>query len=58
VVIDLHPKYRSASVKEDYMGEHIQHKKESKKAPQNTLNEKRDEQKHKKKGTNPGIPNT
>jgi len=43
---------------EDFMGEHIMHKKESKKAPQKSLKEKREEKKNKKKGTTSGIPNT
>jgi hypothetical protein len=34
---------------EDFMAEHILHKKETKKAPQKTLKEKREEKKAKKK---------
>ena len=40
---------------EDFMGEHIMHKKESKKAPQKSLKEKREEKKNKKKGTGSTI---
>jgi len=43
---------------EDFMGEHIMHKKESKKTPQKTLKEKREEKKNKKKGTTSNIPNS
>ena len=42
---------------EDFMGEHIMHKKESKKAPQKSLKEKREEKKNKKKGSTSNIPN-
>jgi hypothetical protein len=35
--------------REDFMAEHILHKKETKKAPQKTLKEKREEKKAKKK---------
>jgi hypothetical protein len=36
--------------REDVMAEHIMHKKETKKAHQKTLKEKREEKKNKKKG--------
>jgi hypothetical protein len=40
------------------MGEHIMHKKETKKAPQKTLKEKRKEKKSKDKGGGANIPNS
>jgi hypothetical protein len=39
-----------------FMGEHIMHKKETKKAPQKTLKEKRKEKKSKDKGAGSNIP--
>jgi D-lyxose ketol-isomerase len=36
--------------REDFMAEHIMHKKETKKTPQKSLKEKREEKKAKKKG--------
>jgi len=44
--------------REDFMAEHVLHKKEAKKAPQKTLKEKREEKKNKKKGTTSTIPNS
>ena len=44
--------------REDFMGEHILHKKETKKAPKKNLKEKREEKKTKKKGTNSSITNS
>jgi hypothetical protein len=44
--------------REDSMGEHILHKKETKKAPQKTLKEKRKEKKNKEKGAGTNIPNS
>ena len=41
---------------EDFMGEHVMHKKEPKKAPQKTLKEKREDKKNKKKGPSTNIP--
>jgi hypothetical protein len=40
------------------MGEHIMHKKETKKAPQKTLKEKRKEKKNKEKGGTANIPSS
>jgi len=40
------------------MAEHILHKKDTKKAPQKTLKEKREEKKNKKKGTTSTVPNS
>jgi len=42
---------------EDFMGEHIKHKKEPKKAPQKTLKEKREEKKSKKKANSSSNSN-
>jgi hypothetical protein len=41
-----------------FMAEHILHKKESKKAPQKTLKEKRKEKKEKEKGSGAKTPNS
>jgi hypothetical protein len=46
------------SPREDCMGEHIMHKKESKKAPQKTLKEKRKEKKNKDKSSAAGSANS
>jgi len=51
-------KYRKIINREEYMAEHVLHKKENKKAPQKTLKEKREEKKNKKKGSSSTIPNT
>lgn len=40
------------------MAEHIMHKKETKKAPQKNLKEKREEKKNKKKGTGSTVTNS
>ena len=40
------------------MGEHILHKKDTKKVPQKTLKEKRQEKKEKKKNTSSSITNS
>ena len=40
------------------MAEHVLHKKESKKAPQKTLKEKREEKKNKKKVSGSNIPDS
>jgi hypothetical protein len=40
------------------MAEHILHKKETKRAPQKTLKEKRKEKKNKEKGSGTNIPNS
>jgi len=37
--------------REDFMAEHVLHKKDAKKVPQKSLKEKRQEKKEKKKGT-------
>ena len=42
---------------EDFMAEHVLHKKETKKAPQKTLKEKREEKKNKKKSSSSSLPN-
>ena len=42
--------YSSKFFREVFMAEHIMHKKETKKAPQKTLKEKREDKKNKKKG--------
>jgi hypothetical protein len=41
--------YIRKALREDFMAEHVMHKKESKKAPKKSLKEKREEKKAKKK---------
>jgi hypothetical protein len=44
--------------REGYMAEHILHKKDTKKAAQKTLKEKREDKKNKKKGSSSNMPNS
>ena len=56
VQIPISPYLRFARKKrEDFMAEHVLHKKENKKAPQKTLKEKREEKKNKKKNSSSDI---
>jgi hypothetical protein len=57
-LLDIYSEYRRVKSKGGLMGEHIMHKKESKKAPQKTLKEKRKEKKSKDKGAGANIPSS
>jgi hypothetical protein len=55
--LDIYSKYYRELVPDGriFMGEHVMHKKETKKAPQKTLKEKRKEKKNKDKGSGSTI---